>query len=88
MGDAAIIVAGAAIAAIPTLQNLLTYGRPLFINPTPVFVEPAQRPAIGIALYAIDFPAQMVGARADARHRARRWLRRWQRLPLSCRGSF
>ena len=59
MGDAAIIVAGGAIAAIPTLQNLLTYGRPLFISSTHNFVEPAQRPTIGIALYAVDFLRSM-----------------------------
>ena len=55
MRDAAIIVAGGAIAAIPTFQNLLTYGRPLFISPTANFVDPAERPAIGFAHYAVHF---------------------------------
>jgi hypothetical protein len=58
-GDAAIIGAGGAIAAIPTFQNFLTYGRPLFVSPTHGFVELAERPAIGFALYAVRFLRNM-----------------------------
>jgi hypothetical protein len=60
LGGYALVAVGAAVAAAPSLANILTYGR-LLHQASPVFIEPAQR----IALTPMRYTAVFLGFMAD-----------------------